>query len=207
MVILFQDADSTLWLVSESVGEYDQKHQFLQRRTDAGQFEVIDSVVGSTDETTSITPYGKGTIWWSSMGGGMRQYSLNGKRLNQLYIEPQVLAGQTVYPGRPIIGSDESMYYSVGSKLYRLHGQAFDQRDLIAKDLGQVVQFASAEDGSILLFSPKQVWRLTLNGDLSEITGTLRGILPFHDVHHTMVDVNNVLWVATDFGVLSSSSG
>ncbi|WP_187275930.1 two-component regulator propeller domain-containing protein [Parahaliea aestuarii] len=203
---IFQDSTGAIWFASlEGLNRYNG-HELENFRYSPGNPGSL-----SSDNVTGIEEDNEGTIWISTIGGGLNRFDSTKNSFSALYADKS----QT---DRLLSNDINTIFKDSSGRIWVGHSNAFSSFDpkterfdhyisdkISTPPLGEVISFSQSTDGTI--------WIATSEAGILKVDTISRKILPLkanssndtspptNNIIDTMIDSQNRLWVA------SSTSG
>lgn len=191
--------DGSMWVVWE-----DAETQYLCRSEHHGPFKKVASSLRGRREFTSIAIDTIGNAWWSTVTGGLKQYSPIGDLLHESKPDSFIWYGTTMYYTPVFVDSRNRVFLFPKSQneVWQYHPNE-EKVDVILDSL-VTLAYHGAEDrqGHVWFASKSQLLRWNTNGTWTDYSDVLKESLQFGFIQGLYEDKTNLMWVATDNGLI-----
>lgn len=204
----FQDSIGMLWFVTqEGLNRYNG-HELENFRYSAADIASL-----SSDNVTKITQDTEGTLWISTLGGGLNRYNAISNNFTAIYSDPDDKNSPLSNDIHALFSDKEGniwLGYENGLSVFKPKTSSFRHYTAGQLDtdyLGTVNDFAQSQDGTI--------WVATLGSGLLEIDPNSLQVNPLilsednfyglvsENISKVIVDSNDNVWIASrDAGVM-----
>lgn len=171
--------------------------------TDLKKIQVVSSVPRLRREFSGLAIDKNGDAWWSTISNGIQQYSPNGKLLHQVVVDSFVWFGTKMYFTPLHFDKNGQLFIFPKSArhvwTYNPSNKKVNQFSGELDDLAY--NFLEDSYGSYWIGTKKGLYRYR-DGKWSDYSATLHAALQFTEIHAISEDMANMLWLATDNGVL-----
>ncbi len=191
--------DGSIWVVWE-----DAKNQYLCRSENGKPVKEIAITVRNRREFTSLAIDTSGNAWWSTISDGLRQISKNGEVLNASKPDSFNWYGTTMYYTPVFVDSHNRVFILPKSKyqIWWYHPQE-NRIEVIADSLSSVATyFVEDKQGKIWFSTYKQLLRWNPDRSWTDYSMVLKDALEFGSIRGLYEDLTNLLWIATDNGLI-----
>jgi ligand-binding sensor domain-containing protein len=192
-------SDGGMWAVWEHEGEV-----FLGRSEAGTPFKQLAKVIKGRRELSSLAIDTSGNAWWSSVTAGLRQYSPLGQLLHEVKIDSSVWYGTMRYFSPVFIDHQNRVFVFPKSKnqIWLYHPDE-KRIEVIADSLSTIGYNAAEDSQGYLWFSTKtQLLRWNPDRSWTDYSEVYKEALQFSIIHGIFEDQTNLLWVATDNGLI-----
>ncbi len=191
--------DGSMWAVWEDAGQ-----MFLGRSAAGAPFKELAATAMGRRELSSLAIDTLGNAWWSSVTAGLRNYTPQGQLLHEVKIDSSVWYGTIRYFSPVFVDNQNRVFVFPKSKnqIWLYHP---DERriEVIADSLSTIAYNATEDRQGNLWFSTKtQLLRWNPDRSWTDYTGVLKEALPSGFIQGLFEDQTNLLWVATDNGLV-----
>lgn len=191
--------DGSIWIVSEDAG-----NQFLCRSIHGGPFVEVATLPRGRREFTSIAIDTFGNAWWSTVIGGLKQYTPHGELLHESKPDSFIWYGTTMHYLLVFIDSHNRIFLFPKSKneVWLYHPEE-KRKDIILDSLSTLV-YNGTEDrqGNIWFATKTQLFRWSAEQIWTDFSFVLKEALQFGFIQCLFEDQTNLLWVGTDNGII-----
>lgn len=191
--------DGSIWLVWE-----DAHRQYLCHSEKGAAFREIASVGRLRREFTHLATDTTGNAWWSTITAGLRQYSPQGALLHEARPDSFVWYGTTMYATPVFVDSRNRVFILPKSKnQIWLYDPVARHVAIMADSLPSVAYHALEDSRGHIWFATKdRLLRLAPDDVWTDYSSVLKTALPYSSIQALYEDRTNMLWVATDNGLL-----
>ncbi|HSF88572.1 MAG TPA: two-component regulator propeller domain-containing protein [Saprospiraceae bacterium] len=191
--------DGSMWAVWENEGQL-----FLGRSEAGTPFKKLASVAKGRRELSSLAIDTAGYAWWSSVNAGLRKYTPQGQLLHEVQIDSSVWYGTMRYFSPVFVDKQNRVFVFPKSKnqIWLYHP---DERriEVIADSLSTIAYNVAEDNQGNLWFSTKtELFRWNPDRSWTDYSEVLKEALQFSIIHGIYEDQTNLLWVATDNGLI-----
>ncbi len=192
-------ADGSVWAVWEDEGQ-----MFLGRSEAGAPFEKLATAAMGRRELSSLAIDTSGNAWWSSVTVGLRNYSPQGKLLHETIIDSSVWYGTIRYFSPVFVDNQNRVFVFPKSKnqIWLYHPD--ERRIEVIADSLSTIAYNAAEDrlGNLWFSTKTQLLRWNPDRSWTDYSGVLKEALQFTIIQGIFEDQTNLLWVATDNGLI-----
>ncbi len=191
--------DGSIWLVWE-----DAQRQYLCRSAKGAAFQQVASARRLRRAFNHLAIDTTGNAWWSTITGGLCQYSPQGALLHEARPDSFVWYGTTMYATPVFVDSRNRVFILPKSKnQIWLYHPAARRVEIMADSLPSVAYHALEDRQGHLWFATKQgLLRLAPDDSWMDYSNVLKSALQYSVIQALYEDRTNLLWVATDNGLL-----
>ena len=191
--------DGSMWVIWE-----DADYQYLCRSIESAPFREVARSPRGRREFTSMAIDTSGNAWWSTVTGGLRQYSPDGALLQESTPDSFIWYGTTMYFTPVFIDSRNRVFLFPKSKNeVWLYNPREEKVDVILDSLATLAYFGGEDRQGHVWFSTKtQLLRWNDNLSWTDYSKVLKESLQFGFIQGIYEDRTNLLWVATDNGLI-----
>jgi ligand-binding sensor domain-containing protein/two-component sensor histidine kinase len=192
-------AHGCMWAVWEHEGQI-----YLGRSEGGAPFKKLATAVKGRREVSSLAIDTSGNAWWSSVTIGLRQYTPEGELLHEVKIDSSIWYG-TIRYFSPVFVDDQNRVFIFPKSKYQIWLYHPDERrvEVIADSLPSIGYNAIQDRQGNLWFSTKtQLLRWNPDRSWTDYSDVLKEALQFSIIHCIYEDQTNLLWVATDNGLI-----
>jgi len=192
-------ADGSVWAV------WDTEGQMILGRSEAGApFKELASALRSRREFSSLAIDPSGNAWWSCATTGLQQYSPQGQLMHEIKIDSSIWYGTIRYFSPVFVDNQNRVFVFPKSKgqIWLYHPE--DRRvEVIADSLSTITNNATEDRQGNLWFATKtQLLRWNPDRSWTDFTGVVKEALQSGLIQGLFEDQTNLLWVATDNGLV-----
>lgn len=191
--------DGSMWAVWENEGQL-----FLGRSEAGNPFKELAAVAKGRRELSSLAIDTAGNAWWSSVTAGLRNYSPRGQLLHEIQIDSSVWYG-TMRFFSPVFVDNQNRVFIFPKSKYQIWQYHPDERriEVIADSLSSIAYHATEDSQGNLWFSTKtELLRWNPDRSWTDYTAVLKNALQYSSITGIYEDQTNLLWVATDNGLI-----
>lgn len=171
--------------------------------TDLGELVRVARVPKIRREFTSLAIDQKGYAWWSTISKGIQQYTPEGQLLRQAVVDSFIWFGTKMFFTPLNLDKSDRLFVfpKTEKKVWTL-----DKNELtVTRFSGELddlsYHFLEDNQGAYWFGTRKGLHRYR-DGTWTDFTETLNSELQFTEIHTLFEDRSNMLWVATDNGLL-----
>lgn len=191
--------DGSMWAVWE-----DADQQYLSRSEHLEPFKTISISPKGRREFVSIAIDPYGNAWWSNVTAGLKKYSPEGQLLHESRPDSFVWYGTTMYFTPLFVDSRDRLFLFPKSKneVWLYHPEE-KKTEVLLDNLSTLV-YNGAEDqqGNLWFASKTQLFRWGADRAWTNYSNVLKEALQFGFIQGLYEDQTNLLWVATDNGLI-----
>ncbi len=195
--------DGNTWIVWE-----DLKNQYLCRSKNGQPVKEIAKVIRNRREFTSLAIDTSGNAWWSTISGGLKQYGMSGELLEESKPDSFIWYGTTMYYTPVFVDSRNRVFIFPKSKyqIWQYHPKE-KKIEIIADSLTSVATyFIEDKQGKLWFSTYSQLLSRNLDKTWTEYAPVLKDALQFASIRGVYEDLTNLIWVATDNGLIKLSN-
>ena len=192
-------ADGSVWAVWENEGQMS-----LGRSINGAPFEVFATARRSRRELSSLATDPSGNAWWSCSHEGLQQYSPQGQLLHDTKIDSSIWYGTIRYLSPVFVDHQNRVFIFPKSKnqIWLYHPDE-KRVEVIVDSLTSIAYCATQDQQGNLWFSTKtQLLRWNPDRTWTDYSDVLEEALQFSLIQGLYEDQTNLLWVATDNGLI-----
>lgn len=196
---LRKSVNGNIWTVSEN-----KENQFLSRSEDGKEFHKVANVARGRREFTSLAIDTFGNAWWSTIQNGLQQFSPDGKQMLQMKPDSFIWFGTKMYFIPVNIDRQNRIFLFPKSK-YQIWLYRPDEKKMeVIRDSLSGPAFNSIEDSqaNVWFTTKSQLLRWNSDGTWTNYSDEIQNTLQFTNIQCLYEDQSNLLWVATDNGLL-----
>ncbi|MCB0464653.1 MAG: hypothetical protein KDC78_03105, partial [Aequorivita sp.] len=231
VVELHIDTKKQIWIVSENhwTSSKTDTKQYLQKYDDSFCFQVIDSVKRGEREFTRVTSDTDNNLWWTTINGGTRQYTEEGKQLNVLTLDwwasinkdslnlahrflffnqndikpnHEICNCSNNYGGFLFFDSHNNQFFFPIDRGIIKYNPSLKKMESILNAPISINHAIEDKEDNIWFAGGSSLYKMDRFGRLSNFSETVRQLLDFTNISQLFIDNNGLLWVATDNGLL-----
>lgn len=200
------DHQNNLWVVTDNYYSNrkasEQAKQFLSKQVAPDSFSLVHEVARTQSDITTLTSGPNQSIWWSTTSQGQLGFSNGGDLIQSLRPDSTDLFGEKLYEGFSFFNSSDEMFFMSS----RNEVSKYDHKTKQFQNVHQAEEFfyTAMEDhlGNIWFGSSRYVYLRAPDGIWQDMTQVIRDKLAFGETHQFFLDRQNIVWIATDFGLL-----
>jgi ligand-binding sensor domain-containing protein/two-component sensor histidine kinase len=192
-------ADGSVWAVWENEGQ-----MVLGRSEASAPFKKLATAARGRRELSSLVIDTAGNAWWSCATTGLRYYTPQGQLLHDIKIDSSVWYGTIRYFSPVFVDKQNRVFVFPKSKnqIWLYHPEE-KRIEVIADSLSTIGYHALEDKQGNLWFSTKtQLLRWNPDRSWTDYSGVLNEELQFGIIQGLFEDQTNLLWVATDNGLI-----
>ena len=231
VVELHIDSKKQIWIVSENhwTSAKTNTKQYLQKFDELYGFRVIDSVKRAEREFTKVISDANNNVWWTTINGGTRQYSEDGKQLKVISIdwwssidkdslEPEhkvllfnqrdIKPNSEVYHGSNNFGGylffdqqNNHYFFPIDRGIFKYNPISKKIENILNAPLG-ISHAIEDQEGNVWFAGVSVLYKMDRNGTMFNFTDAIHQVLDFTNISQLFIDYNGLLWIATDNGLL-----
>ena len=191
--------DGSVWAVWEREGQ-----MYLGYSDGRSSFKELASTIRSRRELSSLAIDPSGNAWWSNATTGLRQYTPQGQLLHQAKIDSSIWYGTIRYFSPVFVDHQNRVFIFPKSKnqIWLYHP---DERriEIIVDSLSTIANHAVEDRQGHVWFATKtQLLRWNPDRSWVDYTVVLKDALQSGNIQGLFEDQTNLLWVATDNGLI-----
>lgn len=191
--------DGSIWAVWEDEGQ-----MFLGRSDAGAPFKQLASAARGRRESSSLAIDTSGNAWWSCVTAGLRYYSPQGQLLHEIKIDSSIWYGTTRYFSPIFVDRQNRVFVFPKSKnqIWLYHPE--ERRIEVIADSLSTIGYSAVEDkqGNLWFATKTQLLRWNSDRSWTDYTGVIKEALQFSIIQGLFEDQTNLLWVATDNGLI-----
>ncbi len=191
--------DGSVWIVWDN-----PEKQYLCRSAGNEDFKIIATEPRLRREFTSLAIDTLGNAWWSTVHGGLKQYSPDGELLHAAKPDSFKWEG-TIMHYTPLYVDGRNRLFVLPKGGYQVWLYHPDQRKIeIIKDSLPSVGYYMMEDqlGNMWFSSKTGLFRWSVDRTWTDFTRVLQSGLQYSNIQGLYEDRTNLIWVATDNGLI-----
>lgn len=192
--------DGSIWMVCE-----DATQQYLYHGDHLTALKEIAHVPRIRREfVTSLAIDTSGDVWWSTISQGLRQYNKQGDMLHEIKVDSFLWYGTMMYY-TPIHVDSRNRIIIFPKSRYQIWWYHPEEKryDVIADSLSTVASSFEEDKQHNLWFSSNvELLRWSPERVLTDYTSVLNETLQFGKIQDIYEDQTNMLWIATDNGLI-----
>ncbi len=231
VIELHIDYKKQIWIVSENhwTSSKTDTKQYLQKYNDSNNFKVIDSVKRGEREFTKLISDSDNNLWWTTINGGTRQYSEEGKQLDVLTLDwwsnmdkdsldpahrlllfsqydlntyNGVSAGTNNFGGYLFFDKDNNhFFFPIDRGIVRYNPISKKLESILKGPIG--ISHAIEDNEENIWFAGGSVlYKMDRFGNIFNFTETIHQVLDFTNISQLFIDNSGLLWIATDNGLV-----
>ncbi|MBK8699033.1 MAG: hypothetical protein IPN29_05620 [Saprospiraceae bacterium] len=156
----------------------------------------------------TIKEDGEGNIWWSNVHDGLIKFSPGGQKIKSILLDSFMWYGHKFYYSEyhhDTVNKQMLIFPKSKNEVW-LYDEKTKTKTIIAKDLTTPVYHAVTDEQKNLWFATKtQLFMYNKNDKVSpllDFSQQVQNQLQFTGIQHLFVDKLNVLWIATNNGLI-----
>lgn len=231
VVELHIDPKEQIWIVSENhwTSTKADTKQYLQKFEESYGFRVIDSVKRAEREFTKLTSDASNNIWWTTINGGTRKYSEDGKQLEVLttdwwatinkdslklsqqlgfFTQTDIKPTNEGYQGSNNFGGyvffdkhNNHYFFPIDRGIFR-YNPISGKMDHILNEPQGISHAIEDQEENVWFAGGPVLYKMDRDGTIFNFTDTIHQVLDFTNISQLFIDHNGLLWIATDNGLL-----
>lgn len=205
VIELHIDHKKQVWIVTDNhwISKKKETYQYLQKFDDHHNFEIIDSLRRGNREFTRLTSDGDNNLCWSTLTKGPLLYSEDGKLLRSTFnINNSEGINQNDFRGISFFDKKNRFYYFPTNKGVNRYNPLVNKWEPILNKEISISRAIEDNEGNIWFSGSSYLFKMDNLGNFTDFTETIKKNLAFTNISQLFVDVNGLLWIATDNGLL-----